>query len=44
MENLVVDNKTTNVWRGGNGYLANGNFNNLSEFKGKIEKVYKVVE
>lgn len=37
---FVIDDNTTKVWLGSNGYYANGNFNNLKEFKGNIQQMY----
>jgi len=43
---FVVDKKIASNYYGvaSNGYIQSGNFNNLAEFKGKINKIEKVVE
>lgn len=38
---FVIDTETNTYWIGSNGYIANGNFNNLEHFKGKIISVRK---
>ena len=38
---FVIDSETNPYWIGSNGYIANGNFNNLEHFKGNIISVRK---
>jgi hypothetical protein len=38
---FVIDSDTSTFWIGTNGYVANGNFNNLSQFNGTIIKIMK---
>ena len=41
---FVVNKDTHNFWVGENGYLLNGNFNNIEQFNGNIIKISKEVK
>ena len=41
---IIIDSDTTPYNRQSNGYYWHGNWNNNPEFRGNIERVYKVVE
>lgn len=38
---FVIDSETNTYWIGSNGFIVNGNLNNLDHFKGNIEYVKK---
>lgn len=42
IEFVIDSNYSKPVFGGNNGYVANGNFNNIKEFKGKIIKIEKI--